>query len=351
MRISFRNMFSAAAARMGRAVAAWCLLALAGCGGPAEGLPEAPDYACPESWYGGLEANPGHGVDIFYVYPTSGSAPADADGEPALYTDVSDSTERLAAESNLRYNRGVYAAGDYNFFAPYYRQLTMAAYRRGAAAADSLAAVPAQDVRRAFRYYMEHLNGGRPFMLLGHSQGSSMLLELLAEGVTDEEFDRMIAAYLFGCRITAERLAAAPQRIRPARGRDDVGVAVVFNSLSDPSARSPWTGEPAVCINPVNWRTDSVPSLREEHLGAIRFDRQLGAYATRPALTRAWVEGGFLICPDIDPAECYREEFADLFPRGNLHFMDSWLFSADIRANMAERTAAYRALKVGRNGR
>ena len=50
-----------------------------------------------------------------------------------------------------------------------------------------LAAFAADDVNDAFQYYMAHYNHGRPFFLMGHSQGSQMLIELLKHGMTDEQ--------------------------------------------------------------------------------------------------------------------------------------------------------------------
>ena len=70
-----------------------------------------------------------------------------------------------------------------NIYAPYYRQVE----RVGTKEHDS--GQPDQDRRRhnprptdrpAFEYYIQHYNDGRPFILAGHSQGSSVLTHLLA---------------------------------------------------------------------------------------------------------------------------------------------------------------------------
>lgn len=70
-----------------------------------------------------------------------------------------------------------------NIYAPYYRQMSTGAtipedsnvlatdldeFKQGA-----------DDVQRAFQYYIEHLNQGRPFIIAGHSQGTMALIELI----------------------------------------------------------------------------------------------------------------------------------------------------------------------------
>ena len=49
------------------------------------------------------------------------------------------------------------------------------------------------DVREAFRYYIENLNEGRPFVLAGFSQGAQALVELLKE-LPESLHERMVAA-------------------------------------------------------------------------------------------------------------------------------------------------------------
>ena len=57
--------------------------------------------------------------------------------------------------------------------------------------------IPKSDVFAAIDYYFKYLNGGRPFILVGHSQGSIMQSFVLAEYMKThpEYLKRMIAAY------------------------------------------------------------------------------------------------------------------------------------------------------------
>ncbi|HET7708982.1 MAG TPA: DUF3089 domain-containing protein [Sphingomicrobium sp.] len=113
-------------------------------------------------------------VDCFYVYPT-------VSRDRGLSSDlIVDNQERFAAQSQFARFAEVCRP-----FAPVYRQMTMGAIAAFAAGADiTLAAATAYgDVAAAFRDYLKNRNGGRPYVLIGHSQGSLMLQQLIAREI------------------------------------------------------------------------------------------------------------------------------------------------------------------------
>jgi hypothetical protein len=303
-------------------------------------IPPEPDYSNPVYWFPDPADQTTKAVDIFYVYPTLGSGSQGENGQPALLTDISKKEEREAAYGNQRFNYQVYAGSDYNFFAPFYRQLTMDAYADNPETTAQLSQVPVSDIAAAFSHYMTHYNQGRSFMLLGHSQGSAVLLELLKHGMKPEHFEQMVAAYLIGWQITQDELDEFPDRLKPAQRNDDTGVIILYNSLTTIKAKSLRIGQSVVCINPLNWKTDSTFASSDQHLGIMRYNRAKGAYDTIPNFTGAYIQDHYLICPDVDPATVYNEELKELFPFGNLHFMDSWLYALNLKENMAVRVAA-----------
>lgn len=121
-------------------------------------------------------------LDCFYVYPTVST-------DPSLNSDMSAGREeRLVAEAQFARFASVCRT-----FAPVYRQMTLgavAAYSAGANV-DAAAALAYRDVLAAWRNYIRTHNGGRPFVLIGHSQGSLMLQQLIAREV---ETDPVVAA-------------------------------------------------------------------------------------------------------------------------------------------------------------
>ena len=74
----------------------------------------------------------------------------------------------------------------------------------------------------------------------------------------DSIASRMVAAYVVGYRVTQEDLDSCPL-IRPAQGATDTGVTICFNSVRSPKDTIlVVSGGNLLCINPVNWRTDTV---------------------------------------------------------------------------------------------
>jgi len=302
-------------------------------------IPPEPDYHDPVYWFLDPAEQTSRAVDIFYVYPTLGFSTDTVN--PAFLADISRQESRDAAFSNQRFNHEVYAGEDYNFFAPFYRQRTMNALTKGFENVEQIMQIPVSDIAAAFQHYMTYYNQGRPFMLLGHSQGSAVLLELLKYHISQEHYERMIAAYLIGWQITREELEEFPDRLIPARESNDTGVIIMYNSLTTLEAKSPRIDRSVVCINPLNWKTDSTLATREKHLGIVRFNRETRQYDTIPHFTGAYIKDHYLITTDVDPAGVFNEELKDLFPYGNLHFMDSWLYALNLKANMAERVEAF----------
>ena len=140
------------------------------------------DYADTAYWYS--MGNEGHAADVFYVYPTV-STISFIDNDSSWYADITLPEVREEANDNQRFNKMLY--GEYNFYAPYYRQMIFEAYQQPETVLNQLVETPVQDINDAFQYYMAHFNQGRPFFLMGHSQGSQVLIELLKKGMTAEQ--------------------------------------------------------------------------------------------------------------------------------------------------------------------
>ena len=109
-------------------------------------------------------------IDCFYVYPT-------VSRDQGMNSDlIVDNSERNAVQVQFARFAGVCRT-----FAPIYRQMTIGAVAAVAAGADVTrpAMFAYGDVLNAWRTYLARYNKGRPFVLVGHSQGSLMLQELI----------------------------------------------------------------------------------------------------------------------------------------------------------------------------
>jgi pimeloyl-ACP methyl ester carboxylesterase len=150
--------------------------------------------------------NPKAPVDCFYVYPT-------------VSTDTTTNSDLVpdAAERNVVRLQLARFGTQCRLFAPMYRQLTLAAMGRANAAGNEspdFLGLGYEDVRAAWRYYLAHDNGNRGIVLIGHSQGSSILTELIR---------REIEGTPMQSRIVSALLVGAPGGILVPRGRDAGG--------------------------------------------------------------------------------------------------------------------------------
>lgn len=113
-------------------------------------------------------------IDCFYVYPT-------ASRDPGMNSDlVAGREEALMTEAQAARFSSVCRV-----YAPVYRQMTLASVAAYAAGADitQAALLAYSDVAAAWRNYIRTRSNGRPFVLIGHSQGSLMLQQLIAREI------------------------------------------------------------------------------------------------------------------------------------------------------------------------
>lgn len=190
------------------------------------------------------------GIDCFYVYPTVSNQTtpnADKSRDPEL--------ESIAKFQAARFSRHC------RVFAPIYRQSTLASIGTGYASpsgADRELAY--RDVLEAWRAYLARDNEGRGVVIVGHSQGASMLRMLLRREIeaTDQK-RRMVSALLIGATFTvkAGQLTGGDARETPLCTREaELRCVVAFSTFAeDPPSNSRFGRPPsadldAACVDP-----------------------------------------------------------------------------------------------------
>jgi hypothetical protein len=132
-------------------------------------------------------------VDCFYVYPT-------VSNDRGMNSDLlPDNAERTAVQSQFARFAGVCRP-----FAPVYRQMTVSSVTSASLGGDvtQAAALAYRDVAAAWRAYLAQHNKGRPFVLIGHSQGSLMLQELIRKEIDGKPVQKqLLRAYLPGFNL------------------------------------------------------------------------------------------------------------------------------------------------------
>ena len=310
----------------------------------------AVDYADKSNWVirDDAPATEAQSFDVFYVYPTLFSSRdkelMDWKKSPKL---AKKTAGFVRAQTTELFRHGV------RVFAPYVRQLE---YGRILELTEDMPLESTklrygfQDTSDAFRYYLEHHNGGRPYILLGHSQGAIdlyILMKNTAEIAVERGF---VAAYLAGLpKLTKARFERdfAGRGIHPAADADGLGALIVWNTQS-PTAKNPYfTGPGVLCINPLNWRTDATPATKEENIEAYFYNYRTGNAKRVAHFCGAAVDPakGALI---VDLPALSKYDARGFMGAGVFHMNDIWFFAGNLRANALLRVQNWRARHPGR---
>ena len=299
------------------------------------------DYSRKTSWYQIPDA--AREVDTIYIYATEYIMGSFEEGSPDYATlDNEEMLQGVAGEYMMHASAFEDAT---NVFVPYYRQAGLRyageIHKKTGDVNAALSGMPYDDITAALDYYFENCNGGRPFIIAGHSQGSSMVLLLLSKYFKDhpEYCKRMVAAYPIGYSVTKEYLAANPH-LKFATGETDTGVIVSWNTdvVVLPNA---------ISINPLNWKLDETYAPASANLGSLVLNEEtgeakigdLGADA-QLNLTRGVVVTNAKFVP-LPEGEA--EVAASFFGPDGRHDCDYIYYYYNIRDNVAKRIAAYKA--------
>jgi hypothetical protein len=133
-------------------------------------------------------------IDCFYVYPTVSL-------EPTGNSDMAAGPEEKAVVVQQFARFGTVC----RTYAPLYRQITLTALAAILAGKPMPASreLAYNDVLDAWNYYLAHDNRGRGVVLIGHSQGSGVLIALIKNEIDGKPVQhRLISAILMGSRLS-----------------------------------------------------------------------------------------------------------------------------------------------------
>jgi hypothetical protein len=273
-------------------------------------------------------------VDVFFIHPTTYLSHAAVRRQPPVpqywNASLADSQLNEKTDASTILNQAS-VFNTYRVFAPRYRQAHIHAFQLPDSLSAPLFDTAYADVRRAFQYYLDHQNGGRPFILAAHSQGTLHAGRLLREMIEGKALQQqLVAAYIVGLAVPHSYFSTLPVCNAP----DATGCFVSWRTFKKGYVPD-WVKrerEPSYVVNPITWRTDSTWSVREQHRGAVlyRFNNPLsqnlsaGIYGNVLWSTKPRFTGSILL------------------RRKNYHIGDINLFWKDIRDNAALRVQAYR---------
>ncbi|HEX5193304.1 MAG TPA: DUF3089 domain-containing protein [Solirubrobacteraceae bacterium] len=186
--------------------------------------------------------------DCFYVYPTVSDQPTTLSNRR-----VEPEERSIALYQTARFSQYC------RVFAPMYRQVTVPALLAGKSGTRHLGQ---HDVVAAFQTYLRRYNDGRPFVLIGHSQGALALEQLVAKYVdfNPQLRARLLSAILLGGDVLVKDGSAVGgtfQNIPACRRASQVACVIAFSTFDQPVpadsafGRTSVKGEHVLCVNPV----------------------------------------------------------------------------------------------------
>lgn len=295
----------------------------------------APDYARPDMWAAlpfrkdAADEIPRHEtwvddslkeVDVFYIHPTI-YAKGETWNADLADQKLNDKVDRLPVR---------FQASPFNrtgrVYAPRYRQAILQVFHQPSADGDKALDLAYGDVKKAFEYYLEHDNKGRPFIIASHSQGSLHARRLLSEFIDGKPLAKQfVAGYIVGFSVNESRYKA----ITLCRDSTQTGCYVSWLSYR-------WGYRPkgnfykdAMVVNPLTWTTTTAKIHRKQGVGGILLNpRREFKHANT-----VQVEGEYIWVKTRIP----------FFPfLKTMHVIDYNLFWYDIRQNVQERFDAYK---------
>ena len=310
------------------------------------GKGKATDYSRKESWLQIPEIT--KDVDTFYIYSTAYYESSFEEGAPDYAT--LDNPEMLeGAQGEYMSNASVYEEST-NVFVPYYRQAGMryaGEIRKKTGDIDAaISGIPYDDIRTALDYYFKHCNNGRPFIIAGHSQGSSMVKYVFKNyfKAHPEYYKRMVAAYVIGFSVTQDDLEKYPY-LKFATGENDTGVIVSWNTEGpknvEENAPNAVVLPGAISINPLNWKLDETYAPASENLGSFMPNMDAGRYEITDIGADAQVvlKRGVI----VTNAKYDHPAAAEFFGPQSFHEDDYTFYYNNLKDNVAKRIAAYRS--------
>ena len=257
-------------------------------------------------------ADPNAPIDCFYVYPT-------------VSTDTTPNSDMTADPAEMNVVRTQFArfASKCRPYAPMYRQITLAGLRRSLLTGGTPAwgeGPQYADVRDAWNYYLQHDNKGRGVVLIGHSQGSFILIELMRNEIDGKPIQsRIVSAILLGTTVAVPKgkdVGGTFKTIALCHSATQTGCLMVyasFRSTVPPPANTLFGKVPeaemaAACTNPAALGGGS---------GALHaYLSTTGNLIVGNATPRPWTASGesiatpYVSVPGLLTAECATNENA-----------------------------------------
>ena len=267
-------------------------------------------------------------VDVFFVHPTIYTGKLK---DSNLNADINDTY--LNAKTD--YSTILYQASVFNqharVYAPRYREAHYSAYFPN----DTAAAIAAfdlayEDVKAAFKYYLDNFNMGRPIIIAGHSQGTTHSLRLLKDFFEDKPLQKqLVAAYVVGMPLPPQYFS----KIKMCEGPGETGCACGWRTFRK-GYKPPYVAtekESSLITNPITWKTTTEYASKKMNKGSVLYKFNKSYKKSTDAQIH---EGVLWVSRPKFP-------WSFLYATKNYHVGDINLYYMNIRENVEQRIDAW----------
>jgi len=269
-------------------------------------------------------------VDVFFIHPTTYTSIKKEFGNNAP-------VDNADLNSKTDYSTILYQASVFNqagrVFCPRYRQANLQAYfpKTSSDTTEAIAAfnLAYEDIKKAFNYYLQHYNNGRPIIIASHSQGTTHAKRLLKDFFDNTALqNKLVAAYLVGIPVEANLFT----NIKPCNTPTQTGCVCSWRTFKEGYQPDYVANEPSVIItNPLTWDSSKPLAARATNKGSIllNFNKLV------PKVADANITGNILWTSKP-------HFFGNIFYTSkNYHIADYNLYYISVRENVSNRIKAF----------
>jgi hypothetical protein len=273
-------------------------------------------------------------IDCFYVYPTVSKQPG-----PNANLKIEPQETRVAVAEASRFSQYC------RVFAPMYPQLTLDGTNKPGHASPLAPFKAYLGVLKAWREYLHTYNRGRGVVLIGHSQGALVLIQLIREQIDAHAAlrKRLVSAILLGGNVLVPRgriVGGTFRHVPACESAAETSCVIAYSSFAKEPPTGAYFGRPGspllegglapahsqvLCVNPTIPTQDASAGSLLPYAPTALSPAESGARSTAPLAPTPWVEE-----EDLATARCEQRNGA------------SWLqisTTAATEAVLQERTA------------
>lgn len=271
-------------------------------------------------------------VDVFFLHPTTYTG--SSRHEKNWNADVKDEkTNQKTDQSTILFQASIFNSAG-RVFAPRYRQAHLNSfYTKDKKSAQQALDLAYADVKAAFMYYLEHWNGGRPFIIAAHSQGAFHAMQLLRSEIENTPLQRrLVVAYSVGYPLPKDYF----KQLKPCESPEETGCFCTWRTFNRSFGLKKAHDTTVVCTNPLTWTTQEGgrAPVSANKGGVVR-----PFCAVYPQIADAEVYKGVLLCqkPRFPGSFLVRSK--------NYHVGDLNLYYMNVRENANARARAFLSKK------